>query len=84
MVSLEHRQEQTVDDVFKGLHLNPKVLDQEWVHGRLSLNRESKRSQSVRTHLEMCKICRVRAEEIREKDRSEDWKLAQLPEGDRD
>ncbi|MDP4001764.1 MAG: hypothetical protein Q8P69_01825 [bacterium] len=84
MTRVEHLPEELIEnELFDGLHLKPVTLDREWVHGWLQLE-DSKRSRLVRSHLGMCKTCRECEQKILQKDRDEDWKLAQLPESDRD
>ncbi|HZZ99370.1 MAG TPA: hypothetical protein VFK07_01530 [Candidatus Paceibacterota bacterium] len=60
-----HRSEvRRIPPVFVGVHLNVEVLEKEWVHGTLKLERSSLRSKNVRKHLDLCEHCREEVEKL--------------------
>jgi len=78
-MTFERRQERSTQELFEGFHISPKVLDREWVRGRLKLE-DTKRSKDVKSHLNICPHCRGIKEELENKG---DWKSRQIPVGDR-
>ena len=69
--------------LFVGVHLNPDVLDKEWVHGRLKLQSSKERSKKVQEHLDGCENCRGTVASIEWQDRKNDGKSRGIPPGDR-
>lgn len=60
------RETKVLPQLFEGIHINPVVLEDEWVNGNLITKTDSKRYKDVRRHLDLCEHCQSVVAEARD------------------